>query len=1130
VKLLPAIQKGLTLLFLITGTANFICLAQLEEEPIPPQLFFKRISSEQGLPQPSVNSILRDSRGFVWVATEDGLCRFDGTEFRTFRHEPDDSTSLSHNVVHFIQEEELTGNLWIGTVSGISYYDRSLERFKVFKTNDLPGTIYANAALDKKRGRLWLACTIGGLRYLDLSQQKVVDFKQHDLNKERVWTVKIAGDSLIIGTLQGLKILNLENDQMTTIHDQSPVRALLLDQGNLWFGTQGHGLGRLDRLTKKVTYFNQQSGHTNNNNIWSLAKDKRGNLWIGTDGGGLNILMTASGKFCYYVHSEFDERSLSGNTIRSIFMEPDGNAWLGTYNAGLNYHEVPPIQFLLYKHEILNEHSLRNNAVSSFGETKDGRIWIGTDGGGLHYLKDGTIHRYELPVALKQVNVITALLVDGNDLWLGTYQNGLIYLNHNGTWKQFLHDPNNNASIANNTVWSIQKDSKGYLWMGTDRGLNRLDPKAEIFHHLDHPLPGKIEKLFIDMIAQSILVTSDQTIWVGSYGLLTAYVPSTDSVIQISGMDARGRSIPDLRVKTLLEDNGKIWIGTYGNGFCQYNTHTGLFYILDERDGLPDNTVLGIKRDRPGSLWLSTNEGLTHFDETDTSFMVFDSNYGVQGTIFNRNAALQTQDGRLLFGGTKGFNIFKPEKFTYDINSLSVVFTGFRIFNEQVKPGSKLLKQSITEIQEIDLSHADSRLITLQFSAFNFLSPDKVIYAYKLDGFNNDWQIAGKDHSVTFTNLDPATYRLFVKASFNGRSWGPQKTVTIVIQTLWWKTNYFRWMSFFVFCLAGFSYYRYRVYHLKQRRQELEHLVGIQSQEIKRQNLDLAAQNEELKSQNEEMGAQQETISGQNLMLEEAKKSLQIVNESLERTVQQRTEKLNETILQLNKTIKELDAFVYSASHDLIAPLKSVMGLIDLMRRQNEEEEVGIYIDRIESSIKKLEDVIRNMIQYSQNSSLDITYEEVDLNQLIQECLFDIKFFPGMEAMNFEMELGEDATVISDRKRLKIILNNLISNTVKYSDHRKEICQVKMTLEKGKDVWKLKIHDNGIGIAKQYLSRVFEMFYRATDRSQGSGLGLYIVKETVERLYGEVYVDSELGQWTKFTIAIPYDKIYLRKK
>jgi signal transduction histidine kinase len=170
------------------------------------------------------------------------------------------------------------------------------------------------------------------------------------------------------------------------------------------------------------------------------------------------------------------------------------------------------------------------------------------------------------------------------------------------------------------------------------------------------------------------------------------------------------------------------------------------------------------------------------------------------------------------------------------------------------------------------------------------------------------------------------------------------------------------------------------------------------------------------------------------------------------------------------------------------------------------------------------------MIQYSQNSSLEVKYEEVNLYELVQECFSDIKFLPGIEAMNFRLDLNKTDTVMSDRNRLKIILNNLIGNSVKYRDDRKDSSRVWITFEKGKDTWKLEIDDNGIGIDKQYLSRIFEMFYRATDRSQGSGLGLYIVKETVERLYGEVYVDSEKGQWTKFTIAVPHENIYLRKK
>ena len=1124
-----AIQKKVILLFLLIATSTLSGRAQLPDSAAK-QLFFKRISTEQGLQQPSINSILRDIQGFMWIATEDGLSRYDGNEFKTYRHDPDDSTSLSHNVVHFIEEEKGTGNLWVGTVLGINYFDRSLERFKVYKTNDPPGTVYANAAFDKKHNLLWLACTVGGLRYLDLSVQKVFEYKEPELKDEVVWTVKLAGDSLILGTYKGLKILNLQNKKISIVHDKSVARSILVDDQTIWFGTEGHGLGKIDRATKNITYYNRLNGGVNNDNIWSLAKDNKNCLWIGTDGGGLNILRPGEEKSCFYLHSEVDDRSLSGNTIRTIFIEPNGNAWLGTYNAGICYYEISPIQFKLYKHETLQENSLRNNEVSALAEAPDGKIWVGTDGGGLHFLKDGIIHRYELPAPLKHVTVITALLPDGEGLWLGTFHYGLIYLGPHGEWKQFLHNPRDKTSLASNTVWSIQKDASGCLWLGTDRGANRFDTKTHIFNHIDNPLSGEINKVFINLVAQTILVTSDNTLWVGSYGALTAYKPSTNTITQIKSVDKYGYVIPDLRVKALLEDGDKIWIGTYGSGLCQYNTVTGAFHVLDERDGLPDNSVLGIEKDKAGSLWLSTNRGLAHLNEADTSFIVFDTHFGVQGIVFNRSSSLLTHDGRLVFGGTKGFNVFKPQKIIPNENSLAVVFTGFSIFNKQIKPGSELLKKSITETTTMELSHANSRLITFQFSAFNFLSQEKMIYQYKLEGFNNAWQVAGKDHSVTFTNLDPAEYTLFVRASLNGQTWGPQKSLTLIIHTVWWKTIYFRIAAFVIFCLIGFSFYKYRTYSLKQRKKVLEDLVNAQSQEIKRQNDDLATQNEELKNQNEEMMVQQETIIRQNNLLSEAKKNLQTLNESLENTVQQRTEKLNVTIIQLNKTIKELDAFVYSASHDLIAPLKSVMGLINLMRLQNKQEDINGHINLVESSIKKLEDVIKNLIQYSQNSSTDILYEEINLFNLLQNCLADVKFMPGMETMDIQINAMSDSVVVSDPNRLKIIIGNLISNAIKYRDTRKENHIIKIDIEKGKTVWKLIIFDNGIGIDKQYLSRIFEMFFRATDRSQGSGLGLYIVKEAVERLYGEIYVDSENGLWTKFTIAIPNEKIYIRKK
>jgi signal transduction histidine kinase len=315
-------------------------------------------------------------------------------------------------------------------------------------------------------------------------------------------------------------------------------------------------------------------------------------------------------------------------------------------------------------------------------------------------------------------------------------------------------------------------------------------------------------------------------------------------------------------------------------------------------------------------------------------------------------------------------------------------------------------------------------------------------------------------------------------------------------------------------------FYSYRTYTLNNRKIELENIVAEQNQEIRQKNHELEEQNEELSQHNEELLAHRNTISMQNNMLFEAQEQLKEINLSLEQLVQQRTEKLNVTINQLNKTIKELDAFLYSASHDLVSPLKSILGLVNLAKREHPDSEVYSYFDHIEKSVRKLEGVIHSLMQHSFNTKAQLNYQPVDLKGIVMETISELQFIPETSKITFNCQL-ENAIVPGDAHRLKIVLSNLLGNAIKYHDPMKEQNFIEVKYYDALDYWNLEVFDNGIGIEKGRLSRVFDMFYRATESAKGSGLGLYIVKETIDRLEGHIHIDSELGSWTRFALRFP---------
>ena len=1096
---------------------------------LPDQLLFKHLSVDEGLSQPTVNAIVSDKLGFVWIATEDGLNRYDGNEFRIFRHDPLDSTSISHSVVYTLVEDTVTGNLWIGTSGGLNYYNHATEQFGLVPLNIDPGT-YASLDVDYVRNRIWIAYGFGGISYYDIKTSTLHTVDHPGLKEIMAWSIKVHGDKAYVGTLgHGLKIYDIAHDAVTTYDATTTpavdkeIRTLYADKDCLWLGTRDEGLQRFgyDETSVQSTTFNLG---TRNRGIWALALDKDGQVWVGTDGAGLVVYSPRTGAFRNFTRSESDSHSLNDNTLRAVYIPPVGGAWIGTYDGGVNYYAALPLRFRLFEQTPGNGTLPKHPSITAFAEERTGRIWIGT-ADGLSYLEHGQVHPFGRLFSTGYTEVILALCPDRyGGVWVGLYRQGLIYIDKHRRITRYRNDPEDAESLSENSAWTIAEDSLGYVWVGTDNGLNRFDPATRKFLNFHQKSQGNMAPLFeMNRTVRAIQVMADGTIWVGIFGELMRYNYKTDQVARFPVITDGDQEIRDVRVISLCEDqHHRLWIGTYGDGLCLFDGTAQKFSIISERENLPNNFVLAIQPGAGDDMWMSTNAGLSHYDTRKGIFLKFDENYGVQGNTFKRNASYRLRNGDLMFGGTNGFNIFTPITLTPDFYDLNIALTDFRVFNKSIKPGDPLLPKSITALDKITLPYNDSRSISFRFSALHFVSPSQIKYEYKLENLLDKWQKAGKDHTVDFTSLQPGTFRFVLRASFNEQTWGPEKVIEIVILPPWYKTTTARVALATFFALLTVIFFRMRTNALVRQKGKLESLVREQSREIKYQNDELAAQNEEQTHRHEEMASQREEIAAQNEILTETQRQMAELNRGLERLVQERTQSLDNTIRQLNKTIYELDAFVYSASHDLIAPLKSVMGLINLSRQVNPgNEEHTRYLDYMEASIKKLDDVIKSMIQFSRNSKAELITEPLNLREVVEEIVNDLRYMKEFDTIDFVIVIDPAATVMTDAQRLKIIITNLVSNAVKYADPTKTQKEVKLQFENGNTSWKLYVSDNGIGIDKKYLSRVFEMFYRATERSQGSGLGLYIVKETVDRLSGEIFVDSEKGKWTRFELIFP---------
>lgn len=1116
--------RYLLLLFLLpcSGFAQF--------QNFSSDLFFNRFSTDDGLSQASVNAILKDSKGFMWFGTDDGLNRFDGNQFRVYKKKNGDTTTIPGNTVVALWEDSLA-RIWIGTTEGLSIYDRHLEKFTTYPVSGQEFYACLDIREDAAGQRVWIAAGTDGLYYFDSRSDSVSRFTHDGIKGLNVLKIEIINGVLYLGTLdKGLYAVDPNNGTVKNISlgkslYPRAIRALHRDSAALWIGTEGDGLKKLATQTGEVTTITAGPGKLSVNNVWALARDSH-LMWIGTDGGGINVLDTRTNKISVHTHSYYDTRSISSNTIRCISKDRVGDLWFGTFNGGVSFLPAFNIKFLSFRNEPSDPRSLQHNSVLSFCELADGSVLIGTDGGGLSVLKNGKFSALLFPAHVQPPKVILSILeTERGDVWVGTYQQGLFKITGNRITKHYTYDASDAASISSNIVWDLEEDGEGNLWIATEVGLNRLRPGEDDFTSFRNPSEEDPQGLFTSEFTQSILLDRASTLWVGYFGKLTGCYLPTGRVTSYESGEGKNE-IPNKQVLALhldKRDRNVIWFSSFGAGLMRFHLMDKEFSLMTEDEGLPGSQIFAIQSDRKGMVWFTINKGIVRYHPFEKSFYVFEKSFGVNTAPYKENASGQTDSGYLMFGGTNGFTAFWPGDLRFEKSSLDVVFTGFRLFNEDVPIDNEILQRSITETPALTIPYDRARFMNFEFSVPNFLAPSLVQYQYMLEGFEDNWHTV-ESKNISFTNLLPGKYNLRVKAGFPAGLWGHEKQLAITVTAPWWMRWYSRvGLVLFVGAMA-FGFYRYRTYSLNKRKAELERIVSEQNQEIREKNEELAQRNEELSTHNHELLTNRETISKQNKMLFDAQVQLREINLSLEKLVQQRTEKLNETISQLNKTIKELDAFLYSASHDLVSPLKSILGLVNLAKLENRNSRIQSYFTHIELSVSKLEAIIQTLMQHSFNTKAELKLEKVDLGKLVEETLGELKFIPEAEKIRFNCSL-KDATIVSDSHRLKIILSNLLGNAVKYHDGQKKENIVQVEFQQTDTSWTIAIMDNGIGIERDRLDRVFELFYRATESAKGSGLGLYIVKDTIDRLGGRINVDSEIGQWTKFTLSFPVNNV-----
>jgi signal transduction histidine kinase/ligand-binding sensor domain-containing protein len=1121
------------------------------------KLYFNHLTTSNGLSNNFVHYIYQDHKGFIWFGTDDGLNLFDGYDIKVFKNSTKDPNSLSSNSVFEILEDS-KGQIWIAASNGVDIYDRQSLSFNHIPFFDSVAGIsyesYTRAIIEDTDGNILIANSSGVYIY-NTERHAFIRFLSgitsynNSLN-EGIRTMLIDRNNRIwIGSLtQGLFGYDLKRQQVVAAStENSGIRitdkifTLAEDSdGNIWVGTE-RGLYSINANLSIVEhkYLDASGRYPNSNNILKIYIEDKSHIWLGTDGGGLILFDTKNNTLIPYIVNEFDKRSINNNSVRAICRDKQGILWLGTLQGGINYAQLEPLKnFTHIKSEKGQENSLCYDAVSVFYEDSHERIWIGTDGGGLDLYDPKTAlfkHYTYNPESKNSINGNSILAITGDrtgDIWIGGYLSGINIIDPlTGQIRGFKNIPGRENSLSNDDVRDILFDKNDNVWIATNGGgLNIFDQQQRTFRHYHEGNTNAIAsnwciKLFMD---------SRGLIWIGTYGGLSICDPKTMTFTNYFKSNTPG-GLSNNWVYSFAEDKkGNVWIGT-ANGLNYFNWDSKKITKILSTDGLPNEVINGILIDKNEYLWLSTNKGIIRYNLFDSTFKVYNTDDGVQGLQFIHGAYMKSHSGEMFFGGLNGFNTFYPENIRDNTYIPDVYLRDLLIFFKEadVNIAGSPLKKSIETAGEVDFNSKQT-LFTFKYAALNYISPAKNQYAYMLEGFDKEWNNVGTRREATYTNLNPGKYTFRVRASNDDGIWNLKgASIKVVVLPPWYKTWVFRisLVLFIIFLIVAF--YLYRVSSLKQQKIQLEKLVRKRTSEIEEKNKELSKQATELSEINtlleerqQQIEQQAEVMSEANTLLEERQQQIEEQTEEL-LTQRDELEKVNIHLQELNTT---KDKFFSIIAHDLKNPFGTILGFVELMYMNFDkmtDEKKKDFIKIIYTASQNVFNLLENLLLWARSQTNRIKFEPVVFNvtEQINENITLLKEMYQRKNISLAFNQSEPAQVFADKNMINTIIRNVISNAVKFTPNGGEIS---VTLSNSEDFTTISVKDSGIGISIGDIDKLFRVDAHSsregTAGETGTGLGLILCKEYIDKHKTRIWVESTEGKGSTFFFTIPAAK------
>ncbi len=1047
-----------------------ICVISVEGKQTASTPVIEHIGLKDGLSNNFVTDISQDKHGFIWIGTEAGLNRFDGENFKLFSER---NTDLKGNSINVLFYDDKADKLWIGSKKGLNVLDCKTQKFDIL---DLPGNLGSINVVDFGRasdGGIYIVNHYDFILHYDPSNGKFDVLNQDDFPGLPLSFRSIADDgqgNLYIGHANyGFSVVNIKTKKVSNyIHDPNDanslpgnnVRDILIDRyKNIWVGTD-YGLALFNPVTKNFSTFshdNSELGEISTHNVYSIIESKDGVLWIGSDMGGVCVLdirdlsLSNPDRLQFTIlPSTGDRNGISSVNVHKVFQDSFGNMWVGNYSEGLDFISRTQPEFNLLPYFSTKDNRIKEKPVWSVFTDSAGNVWAGGQSE-IAVFENGTLKRtYSLSTYLKSPRgCIYALIRIGDEILFSSFEDGIFALDINSGSVKRISKPDD-RNYAN--CFAILPDNKVYLGM-----------QGGLFEYSEGQIKklDKISQSISNLIPNGIAVDRQGKLWIGTYGDGVFIFDKNGKPVRHLD-NAHGLSSNAVK-QIYMDSRGWMWIAGQ-DGLSQIkdtnNPQTIINYDYDS--GLNDIHIRALQEDNEGNIWFSTNNGLSKWNKTISKIENYDYHDGLPHSSFMDRASCKTPDGSLYFGSLNGICVFQPEHFPIVDDKIPVQIVECQsIITPKDNQGDMTV--GTNGDGEIQIPY-DMNSLRIVFSVPDYSQSRVVEYSYKVEGLDNDWIMAGREHEATLRNLSPGTYTFMVRARLRNQDWDDANisTLKIVVTPPIWLTWYAK--VFYALVIILVVYIIIRVY---------KHRLLLKS----------SLEMERRKSIDEQ----------------------QLNNERLR--------------------------FYTNITHELRTPLTLILGpLEDLVADKQFPDVYKKRIKMIHSSALRLLNLINQILEFrkteTQNRRLAVAKGQI--SPVVTEIGLRYKELNHNEKVSIKLNIDNIPEIYFDSDIIHTVLNNLLSNAVKYTPEGSIDLTLKTIKINDEDLVEISVADTGYGIDQKALPHIFDRYYQAEGKHQasGTGIGLALVRSLSELHEGSLSVDSEVGKGTVFTFRLKVNNTY----